>query len=234
MGTDAFMTYEMFRAERFDLGIASSCAILANVAFQIFVVLVTGPTDTKARLREIFLVVFQLKPAFDSYRVLFDSQLEVGQEHQHEMILAISRGGETAFESFPESVIQTTFLVASPDDASILNVTSIGFSFLSMGFGLASASIDIDISPSVRKAGDYHGYTPLTNFGEFSCLATLTLINTSCIMGRTAAVVASATAFGLWFPVAAMLGELACLQLSLWLRGEWWCEYRRGIERYIV
>ena len=221
------MTVEMFRGGRFDLAIASSCAMLANMFFQITIIFMAGPTDSTARLRDVLLVIFQLKPAFDSYRVLFDSQIEEGQFHEHEILLAISRGGETALESFPESVIQTAFLFSSSNEGSTLNLMSIAFSFLSMGFGLASASIDIDLSPTVRKTSSYHGYTPLSNFGEFSCISALTLINTSCIMARTAAVVASTMAFGAWFPGMLLLFELACVNVNAWLRGEFYWDTLR-------
>ena len=184
--------------------------------------LLFGPTKSEDRMKEILLVVLQVKPAVESYRVLFDSPLPEGQTQQHEIMLALSRGSEIACESFPESVIQTTFLIANPREASILNLTSIAFSFGSMAFGMASASVDIDLEQGGRKDADYNGYVPLTNLGEFSCIASLTLVNACSIACKTAAVVAASTAVGSWAAGLIFLTEFAIVNLDALMRDEWY------------
>ena len=146
VATDALMTVQMFQRGRPELGQFSLIAMGAHIAFQIALVFSYGPTDVKARAWEVFLVIFQLKPAFDSYRVLFDSPVEGGQRVPHAETLAASRGCEVFCESFPESILQITFLIDNPREASALNLASVTFSFLSMGFGVASASVDIDLA----------------------------------------------------------------------------------------
>ena len=47
---------------------ASVIAMLVNVAGQIACIFIFGPKENEARAWEVFLAIFQLKPAIDSYR----------------------------------------------------------------------------------------------------------------------------------------------------------------------
>ena len=123
--TDGLMTVEMFQRGRSELGQYSLLAMGAHMVFQIGLIFSYGPTDTKARAWEMFLVIFQLKPAVDSYRVLFDSPLGGGQKVPHAETLAASRACEVSTESFPESILQVTFLIDNPREASALNLASV-------------------------------------------------------------------------------------------------------------
>lgn len=52
--------------------------------------------------------------------------------------------------------MQTLYLVANPEDATAINLISIAFSFGSMGFGISSALVDMDLATHNRRADNYH------------------------------------------------------------------------------
>ncbi len=124
----------------------------------------------------------------------------------------------------PESVIQTLYLVANTEHASALNVVSILFSFGSMGFSVGSVLVDIDLSIAHRRENKFHGYCPLTNAGEFSCIFSMTMANTGCIMAKTCALVATSTTFGPAVPAVVLLLEFGILNFDAYIRDEWFCE----------
>ena len=91
-----------------------------------------------------------------------------------------------------------------------------------MGFGVASPSVDIDLSIGNRMFDEHHGYVPLTNAGEFACIASLTLVNMGSIMAKTAALVSTGISFGTPVPVSFIVCEFGVVNMDAYLRDEWY------------
>jgi hypothetical protein len=117
---------------------------------------------------------------------------------------------EMMFESIPGSVLQTYAIFSSYDDREWVQIVSLFASALAVGAISSRMSFYIDVSPKSReKAGNFYGYVPDSQIGQFIIQVAMMLITVCQLLGRSLAYALIAVSFGTTYAMLAVVLELA-------------------------
>jgi hypothetical protein len=152
MVSDIYMIYLFFAEDNTAFAIATLSMIIFNMLVQLTLVFInTAGMKRSTKVREVMFVLLCIKPGVDAYRISIDWEFDEKQKFEplHEML--ISKGGETATESLPASVLQM-FALLKATKRSNAAIASIVISVLTTAFTATIMTFDYDLSPKKRAA----------------------------------------------------------------------------------
>ena len=103
----------------------------------------------KQRGTDVLLALVDLKPLIETWRVITGAPKPAGQLWANETMLLISRVVEVASELIPQTVLQS-YIILQTRAPTALQWGSLFGSVFAIGFILANASYDIDMSKKYR------------------------------------------------------------------------------------
>ena len=194
---------------------------------------------------ELGLVLSFLLPAVDAYRVIKgvthdDDTFEVmlppsppppqaffvsnvfsfSPSPQPFMMMIFMKCTEIVVESIPASVLQTYAFLLS-DRSSLRPLVSIFFSVLSIAYGTAMISLDMDCSPEKRHARpEFYGYVPSDGTARLVVFVSMVLFSAAHIALKVAGVAMLSSVGGAY--VAAVVGGDVLLFMGIKIaRRDW-------------
>ena len=125
----------------------------------------------KEGLLGTFIRLLGCKPILDGYRIVCDVPMAEGAPGDQTGAFAVTRIGETAFESLFQSFVQAVAL-AGAEKRGVRQFVSLGISCLSVANTFMGVSHDIDTLPMGRKSEPLlYGFIPDGPRGNLVCVA---------------------------------------------------------------